>query len=116
MSEIQLVGSKREVIDAVAASLEQHPEQWTRDIYVAQHTSGIYVWIGNGFFGLSVGSSEPGRWLKDDFLGGVTFVSSFFGWATPWRRRLYRLAHTIPHSADDRNSVSADKIVSALAA
>lgn len=71
----------RELIDAVVRSLE-NDDGWILDKYEATHRqSGTVIWIASGMWGLEI---EVGGlpW------GGVTALSTFFGWAIPWRRRL----------------------------
>ena len=89
------------LVDAVAKSLINEPEDWRNDEYGAwnrkRHTR---IWLANSYYGMELR-------VGDASFGGVTLASSFFGWLYPWRRRLYRLA--LPYCALPNKQHSAAK-------
>lgn len=78
-------GGLNRLVDWAVGSLDSEPESWSFDEHYASHSSGIKVWIANSSYGLSIQKTGVGS------FGGVTFVSSFFGWLG-WRGRVYRAA------------------------
>lgn len=74
--------SHKKFVDAVVKSFDEHPEDWVFDGFRAVNSRAkIIVWLANGRYGLSVNE-----------VGGVTFVSAFFGWCIPWRVRVWNAA------------------------
>lgn len=83
------MGKERPIIDAIVKALREHPEDWRWDGYdLVNSRIGAKVWLANSYYGLTI--KAPGF-----RYGGVTMLSSFFGWATPWRRRVMSAAQAI---------------------
>lgn len=103
------LGSKSKVVSAILASLRDHPEQWTIDRYVALHTSGVYVWIANSYYGLAVGMEDARGIARTEYFGGVNV---WFPSLVPWRRKLYRACAALYR---ERNKMTENAIVESLA-
>lgn len=83
------MGKDRPIIDAIVEAMRARPEDWKWNGYdLTNDRIGVEVWLANGYYGLAV--KAPGF-----RYGGVTFMSPFFGWATPWRRRVMAAAQEI---------------------
>jgi len=58
----------KEGFDALIASMDEHPDEWTADKYCFTHSSDLQVWLSNGFS--SYGIYKP---TKDNF----SFIQKF---------------------------------------
>lgn len=76
----------KELLEVVISSLRTDPKAWKfRNCAASNEKLRAEIWMENRYYGteLKVGSCK---------YGGVTFISSFFGWISPWRRRLIKAA------------------------
>lgn len=108
MRNYLLTGNRTEVVRAIIASINDHPEEWAASRYQVTHRSGVSVWIGNSHYGVDI--SVDGAKV----LGGVTAASSFFGALIPWRRKILRAARML-NPPPIRPIISASAIVQRLA-
>lgn len=69
-------------------SIISEPENWRITKYEAIHKNGLSIWIANKYYGISIE-------LGGEKVGGVSGLSTFFGWAVPWRRHLYEAAMSL---------------------
>lgn len=51
---MSLRGAKRALTDVVVTLLRDDPEGWTGGEFTLDHTSGLRLWVGSGFFFLGV--------------------------------------------------------------
>lgn len=73
-----------ELVDLIVENAAGSPEEWRVNDFQADHIpSGVSIWLANSYFGVAIQARGINK------IGGVTLWSSFFGWATPWRRRLF---------------------------
>lgn len=81
-----------------ANSLRHEPGRWTRGRFEAVRDDGLSVWLSNGYYGLDISQNKDARsaFGRATLYGGVTVLSTFFGWATPWRRAVLSAAKTLP--------------------
>src|SRR5690242_19595313 len=83
-----------EIARELANSMQTEPGKWKpyyigeRPYKVTHSQTGVEVWMANAHYGLSIG-------LGDIEIGGLTALSAFLGWATPWRRELLAEARKI---------------------
>jgi len=116
------MGKLNSIVEWCLHSMETEPQAWRRDnpgwdgklYYVTHIHTGVTVWMANSTWGLGIYASE-GHWSSQPELGGVTGWSTFFGWATPWRVRLYRAAKRAVGYENAQSSV-ADTILDKIKA
>lgn len=79
---------QKSVVESVISSLLRAPSEWNLTAYLATHSSGVEVWIGNDGWGLSIRPVNDRR-----SIGGVCAI----GWRfIGWRRRIWKAVRAHP--------------------
>lgn len=91
----------------IAKDIADNPQDWEADRFAVENNKlGYRVWIANGHYGIDVvrfvyldqdssKSDLPSYFSSPKsfkVIGGVTMLSTFFGWLIPWRRIAYKAA------------------------
>lgn len=87
---------KREGINRIVDSLKGDAIGWTFNGFEATHrASGVSVWVANSYYGVHINVGG----IK---FGGVTAMSSFFGYLIPWRRRVLNAVRSAAYRRGDK--------------
>lgn len=102
-----------EIVDWCVNSLQTEPEAWSPrfiedKLYYVRHRCGVTVWTANGYDSLCI---YPDEYLSGRRVGGLTLLSMFLGWATPWRRKLMKSARAVAGAAPRPEHQSAEDAI-----